>query len=69
MQNPGVYRLFCKHFVNTEFNSVEAYNAEVLKFFNTLRTEIEQIEKEYLTKRKSVMRVLNVKIKGENDES
>lgn len=66
MQMPEINRLFIKHFMNKEFDSVESYNAEVLKFANSVREEVTQTERNFLTKLDTVKRILNAKIGGEN---
>lgn len=66
MQMPEINRLFSNHFMNKKFDSVESYNAEVLKFANSVREEVTQTERNFLTKLDAVKRILNVKIGGEN---
>lgn len=66
MQMPGITRLFTKHFMNKKFDSVESYNAEVMKFANSVRDEVAFTERNFLTKLDTVKSILNVKIGGEN---
>lgn len=66
MQIPEITRLFSKHFMNRVFDSVESYNAEVLKFANSVREEVAQTERNFLTKPDAVERILNAKIGGKN---
>lgn len=69
MQMPEITKLFSRHFMNKEFDSVESYNAEVLKFANSVREEVAQTERNFLTKPDAVERILNVKVGGENATS
>lgn len=60
---------FIDYFDGKEFESIEEYNAEVLRFSNDIEEELGRAERWALTGERDVLKQLGVEIKEMGDDS
>ena len=63
-----MFQEFIDHFDGMEFDSIEEYNAEVLRFSNDAEEELGRAERWALVANKEVLDELGVKIKEFEEE-
>ena len=59
---PQIDKLFAKHFVNKEYDCIEEYNAEVLRYANEVRAEVKRVERGFLKHPDDTAKLLGIKV-------